>query len=102
LNRRSQTRHDVDIAAHVGRDGQLSACTLRNLSRGGAFAEIGALPHGTAVTLWFELPDGSGAIEVDAVARWSTPDGVGLQFGSLRARDAWALGRYLDAVSKTA
>jgi hypothetical protein len=29
--------------------------------------------------------------EVDATVRWKQPDGLGLQFGSLRAIDVWGL-----------
>jgi hypothetical protein len=99
-NRRAGTRHEVDIEARINLDGAQTSCSFRDLSRGGAFASIGPLPLGTIVMVWFELPDGGGSIEVDATVRWTAHDGVGLQFGGLRARDAWALGRYLDGLRR--
>jgi hypothetical protein len=50
---------------------------------------------GSTVALWFVLEDTGTVIETSAVVRWAAADGVGIQFGSLRARDAWALGQFL-------
>ncbi|HUQ04686.1 MAG TPA: PilZ domain-containing protein [Kofleriaceae bacterium] len=99
-NSRASTRHAVAIDARIGVDGQLIPCVLTNVSQGGAFAAIGRLPMGTAVTLWFTLDETGDVIETDAVVRWAESHGVGLQFGALRARMAWALGQFLLARSR--
>ncbi len=94
---RASTRVEVELEARLGNEGVLTPCVLRNVSRGGAFADVAGLAFGTDVMLWFRLPGSDSVIEVGAVVRWSTPGGVGLQFGGLRAKDAWALGRFLEA-----
>lgn len=96
-NQRASTRHPVELAARIGIDGTLIPCVLTNLSQGGAFAQIDKLPLGMVVTLWFTLDETSDVIETSAVVRWVEPRGVGLQFGGLRARDAWTLGQFLRA-----
>ena len=95
LELRASTRHEVELEARLGVAGEVVPCMLSNVSRGGAFATVGRLFAGTEVRLWFTLPTADGVIEIDATVRWSTPEGVGVQFGSMRARDAYALGRYL-------
>jgi hypothetical protein len=94
MNQRASTRHDVELEARLGIGPQMVTCALRNVSRGGAFAEVGRLPIGTGVMLWFQI--GADIIETEAIVRWATAEGVGLQFGSLRARDIYALGQFID------
>lgn len=93
---RAAPRETVEVEARIAVDGHLTACVFRNVSQTGAFARMGWVPAGTIVRIWFRLPDE--VIEIDATARWSNAEGVGLQFGSLRARDAYALGQYLQAL----
>lgn len=100
-NRRASTRHDVEIEAHVTVDGTPAKCSLHNVSQGGAFATVIGLGVGTTVTVRFELPPVREVVEVSAIVRWTTSEGVGLQFGGLRAREAWALGRFLEALRYT-
>lgn len=93
--RRASTRHEVDLEARLVIEGQVEPCVLRNLSQGGAFAASRKLPIGAEVTVMFRVPTLETELEVTAVVRWATDDGVGLQFGGVRAREAWALGQYL-------
>ena len=51
----------------------------------------GEFQVGVPVKLRFTLPALRDDVTCDAIVRWFTQDGVGLQFGSLRARDVWAL-----------
>ena len=46
---------------------------------------------GTAATSALDHTTNSVLAVVPAVVRWQKPDGVGVQFGQLRARDVWAL-----------
>ncbi|MDD9937123.1 MAG: PilZ domain-containing protein [Myxococcales bacterium] len=51
------------------------------------------LEFGATVTLRFRLPWLEEDTVVESTVRWVEPDRAGLQFGSLRARDVWALNR---------
>lgn len=59
--------------------------------------EVELLGNGVRLT----LPDSAATkIETDAVVRWTSPDGAGLQFVSrLRAHEAYALGQLLFAAT---
>jgi len=66
---------------------------------GGAYVGVRKLPMGARVTLWFRIPTHESEIEAAGVVRWSTDQGVGVQFDGLRARETWALGKYLESLS---
>lgn len=73
------------------------SCTTRNVSLGGLFVYFSEpLPLGTKVTLTFSLPGLDEPIVAPVVVRWLEPGGFGCQFDGLRAREIWALGRWLD------
>lgn len=92
---RSQTRHKVSIPATLTVDGTPNDCTMLNLSLGGALVAAQAkYAMGQRVRVSFRVPTMSEAIEVGATVRWSTTEGVGVQFDGLRARDVWALNEY--------
>ena len=64
----------------------------RNVSLGGMFIETSEdLTFGTQVRLRMRLPALKEQTEVPATVRWITPEGIGIQFGSLRALEVWAL-----------
>jgi hypothetical protein len=64
---------------------------LVDVSMGGAFVRSENPPaFGTTVTIVGDLPGASGA-RLPAVVRWSKPDGFGVQFGLLGARETHAL-----------
>ena len=50
-----------------------------------------SLPYGTPVTLQFYLPALKEDAQLEATVRWGREGRMGVQFGSLRARDVWAL-----------
>jgi len=97
-NRRSSTRHDVDLSARVEIRGAQETCQIRNLSMGGAYLGVRKLPMGERVTVWFRIPTHESEIEAAGTVRWSTDDGVGVQFDGLRARETWALGKYFESL----
>lgn len=93
---------DVDISARVrvlGERVHQQVCQLRSISLGGTFLELGRLPNGTQVNITFGLPTIGEQLSLDAVVHWSTETGVGVQFERLRAREVWALLRYLESVA---
>lgn len=98
-NRRSSTRHDVDISARIQVGDAQEGCQIRNLSMGGAFVATRKLPMGHRVTVWFRIPTHEHEIEAAGTVRWATDQGIGVQFDGLRARETWALGKYLESLS---
>jgi hypothetical protein len=98
-NRRSSTRHDVEVAAHLTVKGQRHDTTIRNLSLGGASLSFAMrVPMGERVTLRFQVPQLEEPIDVQSTVRWSTGDAVGVQFDGLRARDVYALGKFFETL----
>ena len=94
--------HIVEISALVrvfGDEVRQQTCQLRSISLGGTFLELGRLPMGTQVNITFGLPAIGERLSLDAVVHWSTEYGVGVQFEGMRAREVWALWRYLEMVT---
>jgi len=101
-NRRSR-RHAVALTATIRvRDARHGAqiCRLRNMSLGGAFIEVGRLPMGTAVHLTFALPIMKQRLSIDAIVQWCTNEGIGVQFGALRAWEMLVLWDYLASLAR--
>jgi hypothetical protein len=67
-------------------------CETKNISLGGMYLITGVtLPYGTQVKLLFHLPALREQAQIEGTVRWQKSDGMGVQFGSLRAREVWAL-----------
>ena len=97
LQKRAATRHAVSIAVTVTAEGQSFESEMQNLSLGGAYVSLGRrLAMGTSVNLRFRIPTQEEAIAIDAQVRWSTDDGIGVQFGGLRAREVWSLNKFFE------
>lgn len=100
-NRRSSTRHDVDLPCTFSADGTSAApveTRITNLSVGGAFVANPRLPMGRRVHVTFRVPTQEGTISSGAVVRWATDQGVGVQFDGLRPKDVWALSKYFESL----
>lgn len=100
-NRRGSTRHEVDIPARIQVGGAQETCTIANLSMGGAFVTARRLAMGERVVLWFRIPTHETDIEAAGTVRWSTDQGIGVQFDGLRARETWALGKYFESLASS-
>jgi len=100
-NRRTSTRHDVDVPCtfKVG-DGDAAESRISNLSVGGAFVNGKRLPMGNRCHVSFRVPTSDSTISIGAVVRWATDDGVGVQFDGLRPKDVWALSKYLESLPR--
>lgn len=98
-NRRSSTRHDVDIAARMKVGDAPEDCRVKNVSMGGVLVTYRKLPMGARVTVWFRVPTLESEIEAAGIVRWSTDDAIGVQFDGLRAKETWALGKYIEALA---
>lgn len=100
-NRRSSTRHDVDLACTFGGSASDGIETrISNLSIGGAMVKNPRMPMGQRVHISFRVPNHETAISIGAVVRWSTDDSVGIQFDGLRPKDVWALSKYLESLPR--
>lgn len=74
--------------------------TAINVGLGGMYVECQTPPaFGSVVQVRFRLPSLDEDVVVEGTVRWVKPDGVGVQFGSLRARDVWALNQLLRTVA---
>ncbi|MFC1641142.1 PilZ domain-containing protein [Myxococcota bacterium] len=73
-------------------DGLSVAGTVRDLSLGGAFIYCAKLlAFGTKLTIAVRLPGAREDSQLPAVVQWSQPEGVGVQFGLLGARETHLL-----------
>ncbi len=99
-NRRSSTRHDVDLPARIQVGDVTEDSRVTNLSMGGAGVQLRRLPMGQRVTVWFRVPTLEAEIHATGIVRWTTDDGaVGVQFDGLRAKETWALGEYFEVAA---
>jgi type IV pilus assembly protein PilZ len=69
-------------------DAEFIEAVGRDLSLGGMFVETETpAEFGSTVTVHVTLPGGDGESRIPARVRWTTPGGMGLQLGSLSARE---------------
>ena len=89
LEKRSHAR--VPLAIQVVcelSDGSQVDGTSRDISLGGMYVECQAQPRfNTTLTVVLRLPGGREDSRLPGVVRWGNPDGFGVQFGLLGARD---------------
>ncbi len=70
-----------------------------NISLGGLFVHTAqSIPYGAQGAVLLHLPKLLETVEIAVTVRWVTPEGVGLQFGSLRAREVWGLNELFDSL----
>jgi hypothetical protein len=92
IGRRVHERHEIELDAVVTHEGGQIACKTRNLSLGGVFLLTDSpLPYGTKIRVRFHLAPLREAVDVEGTIRWTAGEGMGAQFGSLRAREVWGL-----------
>ena len=95
---RVHERYPLRFTVTVLHDGEAYTTETRNVSLGGFFVElVGPIPFNAPVRVVFRLASLKEDTEVDATVRWKQPDGLGLQFGSLRAIDVWGLNQLFKA-----
>jgi hypothetical protein len=64
----------------------------RDISVGGMFVETTTPPpFGAEVVITVTLPGQKDRLVLPAVVRWTRPDGMGVQFGLLGARETYAI-----------
>jgi hypothetical protein len=105
IEQRAHARYSVEHPVEVGRGEARTEGRTINLSRGGLLASIPISPPlkmGERVGVTLRVPDLEAAIVCQAEVRWANRVDetiVGLQFVTgLRAKEAWALGRFLERI----
>jgi uncharacterized protein (TIGR02266 family) len=105
---RKSERHDRKLEIGFTHEGTEYQGSSRNISLGGVFIEYDGptVAYGAKVRLRFNLPSQSEPIQVSGEVRWSEPakpgehGGIGVRFEGLRARDVWALNKFLEEPAK--
>jgi len=94
VEQRRSHRSPLDAVVRVQRKGgdESTSGNARDVSVGGLFVESAApFPFGTDVIVHLQLPGFKGELAMPAVVRWTSGDGMGLQFGLLGARETHAI-----------
>lgn len=99
MDHRTTAREPVELPATVEINGAVLDCSVNNVSLGGVFVNGVSLPIDTRVLLRFTVPRNP-LIEAECIVRWSTEDGVGLQFEGLRAHDTYALTQFIRSQTR--
>lgn len=94
---RAHPRRDLRLDVSITVDGRRIEATTGDLSLGGMRIRISeSLQYGTQVQVQIVLPALRSETTIDAVVRWTDENGMGLQFGALRAAQVWAINRLLS------
>ena len=94
-NNRIQDRHDRKLRVFFTYDGVEKDGISKNISLGGMYVVTpDPPPFGVSVMLRFKLPTYKEESRVKASVRWVDAEGMGVQFGTLRAIEVWALNQY--------
>ncbi|MCC6558985.1 MAG: PilZ domain-containing protein [Polyangiaceae bacterium] len=79
-------------------DGPRIEATCRDISLGGMFIEtLTPAPFGAPVIVYLSLPGLRQEVAVRSTVRWTMPDGMGVQFGVMGARETHALTQLLGS-----
>jgi PilZ domain len=93
-NRKYPRKAVEAIVAFQAGEGPRVDARCRDVSLGGMFIETSPpLPYGAKLRIYLPLPGLDAGIE--CVVRWAKPDGMGVQFGAMGARETHALTRLL-------
>jgi type IV pilus assembly protein PilZ len=95
-SRRVHERVECDLPVVLLHDGKEITGRTINVSLGGLFITASQpLPYGTQAKVRLTLPALKEETEIPVTIRWTTKEGMGVQFGSLRAREVWALNQLM-------
>jgi hypothetical protein len=96
-DKRSHPRVSLDTAVVcVLPDGSEISGRSKDISIGGMFVfTSGTVAFGTEVRVRLRLPRARQDFDLPGVVRWASPDGLGLQFGLLGARETHAISELL-------
>lgn len=95
--RRVHERFEYELSVTVVHQGVEYQAVTQNVSLGGMYITTRApLKYGAEVKLRFRLPTLKEDTECTGTVRWMKDDGIGVQFGSLRALEVWGLNQLLN------
>lgn len=95
--RRVHERFEYELPVTIVHEGTEYQAVTENISLGGMYLITSApLKYGAEVSLRFRLPPLKDDTECTGTVRWTKPDGIGVQFGSLRAMEVWGLNQLLS------
>ncbi|HEY3357771.1 MAG TPA: PilZ domain-containing protein [Polyangia bacterium] len=100
--RRSEPRFERRLAIELIVGEAVYAGETRDVSLGGlSVIAVAPIAFGQRVKLRFRLPAGKDPVEVDGEVRWTEGQAAGeqkfgLRFLGLRARDVWAMTKFLQ------
>ncbi len=101
--RRVHERYECELEVTIVYEGGETQAIARNMSLGGMYVLTETqLPYGTEVEVRFRVPALKESTSCGATVRWKTEEGLGLQFGSLRALEVWALNQFFKSLSAKA
>jgi hypothetical protein len=98
IEHRQQQRFERKIPIEYSIGDVWESGFTKNMSIGGLYivAEEPLPILGTRLKVKFKVTTQKELIEVGAQVRWADSGGFGVQFDGLRARDVWALGKFLE------
>jgi len=86
---------DTPVSCEV-RDGATFTGLAKDISIGGMFVQASeVVPFGTEVTIVGRFVGTKAELRLPGIVRWAKPDGFGVQFGSLGARETYAISELL-------
>ncbi|WP_437660337.1 PilZ domain-containing protein [Sorangium sp. So ce1182] len=89
---------ELSIAFRIG-DGPRIDAICRDISLGGMFIETTSpAPFGATVEVLLSLSGLKQAAAIPSIVRWTTAEGMGVQFGSMGARETYALTELLGSL----
>ena len=92
INQRAHERFDLVVPVLVVHGTSETAAVSRNISLGGMLIDGATeLPFGTLVKIRIQLPAMKETTDLVGTIRWVRDGAIGVQFGSLRAKETWAL-----------
>jgi len=101
-SRRTHARFSCDLPLRVEVDGREIPMRARNISLGGMLcATEDVLAYGVEVMVHMVLPALGSETSCPMVVRWHKDGDVGLQFGSLRAKQVWALNQFFVSLDQS-
>lgn len=95
--RRVHERFEYELPVTIVHEGTEYRAVSENVSLGGMYLVTDAgLKYGSEVVLRFRLPSLKEDTECTGTVRWTKQDGLGVQFGSLRALEVWGLNQLIN------
>lgn len=89
---------ELSVAFRLG-DGPRVDATCRDISLGGMFIETTSpAPFGARIEVQLSLPGLKQPASIPSIVRWTTPEGMGVQFGVMGARETYALTQLLGSL----